>query len=156
MRYVIVAVGHRMPAWVEQAFDDFAKRMPAHARIELVEVKPETRTGGKTVAQMLAAEARRIQDAIPKGATVVALDERGTEWTTVLLKEQMEQWQTRGTDVALLIGGPDGLDASIKAAAQARVRLSGLTLPHAMVRVVLAEALYRAHSLLVGHPYHRA
>jgi 23S rRNA (pseudouridine1915-N3)-methyltransferase len=155
MRFVIIAVGSRMPAWVDSAFDEFAKRMPAHARIELVEVKPEPRNAGKTAAQMMAAEAKRISEALPKGATIVALDERGTEWTTVSLKDAMAQWQASGQDVAFLIGGPDGLDASLKSRAHAKARLSGLTLPHAMVRVLLAEALYRAHSLLVGHPYHR-
>jgi 23S rRNA (pseudouridine1915-N3)-methyltransferase len=129
--------------------------MPPEARIELVEVKAEPRTSGKTAEQMMAAEAQRIIAAIPGGATLVVLDERGRDLDTKGLAGAYALWQREGGDVAIVIGGPDGLHASIKERAALLLRLSSLTLPHALVRVVLAEALYRAVSLARGHPYHR-
>jgi 23S rRNA (pseudouridine1915-N3)-methyltransferase len=155
LKIVIVAVAHKPPSWVKEGFAEYAQRMPAHARVELVEVKPEAREGGKTPAQMMALEAKRIEAALPRGAQVVALDERGSDFTTQQLATRMQGWMESGNDLAFVIGGPDGLDAQFKARAHARLRLSALTLPHALVRVVLAEALYRASSVLQGHPYHR-
>ena len=136
-------------------FADYAKRMPPEARIELVEVKPEPRSGGKTREQMMAAEAVRILAAVPAGASLVALDERGRDLDTRALAKLLERWQQEGDDVALVIGGPDGLADAVKSRAVLQLRLSSLTLPHALVRVILAEALYRAASLSRGHPYHR-
>jgi 23S rRNA (pseudouridine1915-N3)-methyltransferase len=156
MRLLIVVVGQRQPPWARDAFDEFAKRLPADARIEAVQVKAEPRDSGKTVAQMMAAEAQRLRDALPKSAWTVALDERGQRRTTEQLAERWRYWRTLGRDVALLIGGPDGLDASLRDAANETLRLSDLTLPHALARVLLAEALYRAWSVDAGHPYHRA
>jgi 23S rRNA (pseudouridine1915-N3)-methyltransferase len=155
VRFLVVAVGDRMPAWVESAFADYAKRLPRRARLELATVKPEPRTTGKSPAQLMAAEGARIRAAVPKGCTVVALDEHGRDLTTRELAAQVETWLAGGAGVAFLIGGPDGLDADLKTAAAARLRLSSLTLPHAMVRVLLAEQLYRALSILDNHPYHR-
>lgn len=155
MKLVIVAVGTKMPFWVDEAFADYAKRMPLDCPIELREIKPESRTTGKTPAQMMALEARRIEAALPPGGHWLALDERGRDLTTVVLSEQLEQWREDGRDVALLIGGPDGLDPDLKAHCAGLLRLSSLTLPHAMVRVLLAEQLYRAWSILSNHPYHR-
>lgn len=154
MKLVIAAVGQRQPAWADAAYEDFAKRFPADLRLELKAVKAEPR-GGKSAEQLMAAEARRLDEAIPKGARRVVLDERGTRMTTVELARRLEFWLGDGRDVAFVIGGPDGLDASIKASADETLRLSDLTLPHAFVRVFLAEALYRAWSLRNGHPYHR-
>jgi len=156
MRLVIVAVGQRQPAWARDAYDEFARRMPAEARLELVEVKAEPRDSGKTGEQMMSAEALRLRAAVPKGAHVVLLDEHGQRRSSVQLAERLQGWRAMGTDVALLIGGPDGLHASLKAAAAETLRLSDLTLPHALARVLLAEALYRAWSIVSGHPYHRA
>ena len=156
MRLLIVAVGQRQPPWARDAFHEFAKRLPADARIEAVQVKAEPRDSGKTAAQMMAAEALRLRAALPKSAWTVALDERGQRRTTEQLAERWRHWRTLGRDVALLIGGPDGLDASLRDAADETLRLSDLTLPHALARVVLAEALYRAWSLDAGQPYHRA
>ena len=136
-------------------FADYAKRMPPDARIELVEVKAEPRSGGKTREQMMAAEAARIVAAVPAGASLVALDERGRDLDTRALARQFERWQQDGRDVALVIGGPDGLADAVKSRAALLLRLSSLTLPHALVRVILAEALYRAVSFARGHPYHR-
>ena len=155
MRLVLASVGQRPPAWAEAAYDDFAKRFPPDLRLELKAVKAEPRTTGKTPAQMMAAEAQRLEAAVPKGARRVVLDERGSRLTTVQLADRLTFWLGDGRDVALLVGGPDGLDASLKASADETLRLSDLTLPHAFVRVLLAEALYRAWSVTAGHPYHR-
>ena len=155
MRLVLAAVGQRPPAWAETAYDDFAKRFPPELRLELKAVKAEPRTAGKTAAQMMAAESLRIEAAIPKGARRVVLDERGTRLTTLQLAERLRFWLGDGRDATLLVGGPDGLDPALKATADETLRLSDLTLPHAFVRVLLAEGLYRAWSVSVGHPYHR-
>lgn len=155
MRLLIAAVGQRQPAWADTAYDDFAKRFPPEMRLELKAVKAEPRIGGKTAAQLMAAEAQRLEAAAPKGARRVLLDERGTRLTTVQLAERMNAWRGEGRDVVFFIGGPDGLDSGLKATADETLRLSDLTLPHAFVRVLLAEALYRAWSLAIGHPYHR-
>ena len=155
MRLLIAAVGQRQPGWADAAYEDFAKRFPPEMRLELKAVKAEPRSGGKTAAQLMAAEAQRLDTACPKGARRVLLDERGTRLTTVQLAERMQAWRGEGRDVVFLIGGPDGLDPSLKASAEESMRLSDLTLPHAFVRLLLAEALYRAWSLAIGHPYHR-
>lgn len=154
MRLRIVALGQRMPPWVTDAVTDYAKRLPRETAFELVELKPAARDRGRTVAQMLSEEARAITAAC-LGATVVALDERGAAWTTRELADRLARWREDGRDVAFVIGSADGLDASVKTAASAVVALSAMTLPHGLVRVVLAEQLYRAASLLAGHPYHR-
>ena len=155
MKLLIVAVGTRMPAWVSQGFDEFARRMPREMPLQLVEVKAEPRTTGKTVEAMMAAEAQRLEAALPQRCRRVILDERGDDLTTVKLARRLQQWQAAGEDVVLLVGGPDGLAPAIKASADERLRLSSLTLPHALVRPLLAEAIYRAWSLQKGHPYHR-
>lgn len=154
MRLLIVAVGQRVPDWAQTAWDDYAKRFPNELKVELKTVKTEPR-GSRTVDQLMAAERRRIEEAVPKGARLVALDERGTALTTVALAGKLNDWQLQGDDVALVIGGPDGLEPAFRQAAHERIRLSDLTLPHAMVRVLLIEQLYRAWSINAGHPYHR-
>ena len=142
-----------MPDWAQTAWDDYAKRFPPEIRIELKAVKTEPR-GSKTLETLYAAERARIEAAIPKGARVVALDERGEGLGTQALARRLTLWQEQG-DVALLIGGPDGLDPALRAAAHERIRLSDLTLPHAFARVLLIEQLYRAWSVNAKHPYHR-
>lgn len=154
MRLVVVAVGQRVPDWAQAAWDDYAKRLPPELRLELKAVKTEPR-GSKTLPTLLAAERERIEAALPRGARVVALDERGTALTTVALAARLKAWPLENDAVALVIGGPDGLDPAFRQAAHERIRLSDLTLPHAMVRVLLAEQLYRAWSINAGHPYHR-
>jgi 23S rRNA (pseudouridine1915-N3)-methyltransferase len=154
MRLLIVAVGQRVPDWAQTAWDDYAKRFPSELKVELRAVKTEPR-GSRTVEQLMAAERKRIEEAIPKGARIVALDERGTVLTTVALAGKLKDWQLEGDDLALVIGGPDGLEPAFRQAAHERIRLSDLTLPHAMVRVLLVEQLYRAWSINAGHPYHR-
>lgn len=154
MRLTIVAVGQKVPDWAQTAYDDYAKRFPPELKVELKAVKTEPRAS-KTLETLLAAERQRIEAAIPKGTRIVALDERGTAVTTVALSARLTGWQLGGDDVAIVIGGPDGLDPGFKQAAHERLRLSDLTLPHAMVRVLLIEQLYRAWSITVNHPYHR-
>jgi 23S rRNA (pseudouridine1915-N3)-methyltransferase len=143
-----------MPAWVNAGWADYARRMPREFSLELVELKPEPRDRGKPVPQVLAAEAVRIAAAC-KGARVVALDEHGQPWTTRALAESLSRWRDEACDAAFVIGSADGLAEPVKRNAAALVALSALTLPHALVRVIIAEQLYRAVSLLSHHPYHR-
>jgi 23S rRNA (pseudouridine1915-N3)-methyltransferase len=155
MQLVIAAVGHKMPAWISSGFDEYAKRMPADCRIVLKEIKPVERSGSKTAETAMALERARIEATLPKGARIVALDERGKDLTSVQLAQNLTQWQQDGCDIAFIIGGADGLDAGFKAKADMMLRISSLTLPHGMVRVLLAEQLYRAWSITQNHPYHR-
>ena len=155
MDLIIAAVGTRMPDWVDAAFAEYQKRMPREARIKLLELKPEKRDGGKTAQQVMNAEAARIDAALPKDCYRIVLDEHGKQWTSVALADALQAWLASGRDIALIIGGADGLAAEIKARADQCWSLSPLTLPHALVRVVLAEQLYRAVSILQHHPYHR-
>ena len=154
MKLRIVALGSRMPAWVDAGFDDYAKRMPREFAFDLVELKPEPRDRGKPVAQLLAAEAPRIRAAC-SGFRLVALDERGATWTTVQLATHLEHWRAEAINAAFVIGSADGLDPALKREASVIVALSSMTLPHGLVRVMLAEQLYRAVSINAGHPYHR-
>lgn len=144
-----------MPDWITAGFNEYTKRMPREAKIELLEIRPEPRTTGKTVPQIMEAEAQRILAALPQNCRRIALDERGAQPTTKQLAAQMQDWMRAGCDVAFIIGGADGLHDSVKQAAQQTMALSACTLPHAFVRVLLAEQLYRAYSLMHNHPYHR-
>jgi 23S rRNA (pseudouridine1915-N3)-methyltransferase len=154
MRLTIVAVGQKMPDWAQTAYDDYAKRFPPEIKVELKAVKTEPRAS-KTLDTLLQAERSRIEAAIPRGTHIVALDERGLSVSTLALADRLKAWQLSGDDVAIVIGGPDGLETGFKKAAHERLRLSDLTLPHAMVRVLLIEQLYRAWSITINHPYHR-
>ncbi|MFO1326619.1 MAG: 23S rRNA (pseudouridine(1915)-N(3))-methyltransferase RlmH [Rubrivivax sp.] len=155
MKLLVVAVGQRQPDWADAAWADFAKRFPPEMRLELKPVKAEPRSSGRSAGQCKAAEAQRLDAACPKGARRVLLDERGSRLTSAQLAERLAFWRGDGRDVALLVGGPDGVDDTLKATCDESLRLSDLTLPHALARVLLAEALYRAWSLHAGHPYHR-
>jgi 23S rRNA (pseudouridine1915-N3)-methyltransferase len=154
VKLLLVAVGQRQPAWADAAYSDFAKRFPPELRLELKAVKAEPRSG-KSADQLMAAEATRIELALPKGVRRVLLDEHGARLTTLQLSQRLVAWGSDGRDVALIVGGPDGLAAPLKASADETLRLSDLTLPHAFVRVLLAEALYRAWTVTINHPYHR-
>lgn len=155
MKLVVAAVGTRMPAWVSAGFDEYARRMPRELPLQLIEVKAEPRSGGKPVDAMMAAEAARIRAALPARCRKVVLDERGADLSTRALATRLEQWLAEGDDVVFIVGGPDGLAPEIKREADESVRLSSLTLPHALVRPLLAEALYRAWTVTRNHPYHR-
>jgi 23S rRNA (pseudouridine1915-N3)-methyltransferase len=157
---LIVAVGQKQPAWVKEAFEDYAKRLPADWAIELKEIKAEPRTTGKTPAAMMAAEAERISATLQKeksnGSLVtIALDERGKDLTTRQFAELMKEQRSQHSRIAFLIGGPDGLDPGLKTSCPLQIGLSAMTLPHGMARVLLAEQIYRAYSVTTGHPYHR-
>jgi 23S rRNA (pseudouridine1915-N3)-methyltransferase len=143
-----------MPGWVETACAEYTKRMPREASIEIIDIKPEKRAAGNSTENIQLLEAKRILEAISKDYCI-ALDERGQEVTTLQLADKFKDWQSSGRDIALIIGGADGLHASVKQKADWLWGLSKLTLPHAMVRVLLAEQLYRAHSVITNHPYHR-
>jgi len=156
MKLLVVAVGARMPGWIDEAFEEYAKRMPKSMKTELIEIRPEPRSSGKSTERMTAAEAARLSRAVPRGAFVVALDERGREMTTAELARWLDARRQDGRDLAFLIGGADGLAEETKRDAQATLRLSAMTLPHGLARVLLAEQLYRAASILENHPYHRA
>lgn len=155
MQLIVAAVGHKMPAWIEAGFQEYAKRMPPECRLVLKEIKPIERSSGKTAETVMAQERTRIEGALPKGGRVIALDEHGAHMTTVQLSQQLSIWQQQGGDVSFVIGGADGLDAEFKKNADMLLRLSNMTLPHGLVRVILAEQLYRAWSILRNHPYHR-
>ena len=153
MKFVVVAVGHRMPAWVDAGFAEYSGRMPREARVELVALKPAPR-GGAT-QRVLDAEAERILAAVPGGSYKVVLDERGTLVRTAELARRMARWRENGRDIALIVGGADGLADSVKRSADFVWSLSPLTLPHGLARVLVVEQLYRAHTILHNHPYHR-
>lgn len=154
MKLRIISVGHKMPSWVETACAEYTKRMPREASVEIIDIKPEKRAAGNSTENIQLIEAKRILEAVGKDLCI-ALDERGQEVTTLQLANKFKDWQTSGRDVALIIGGADGLHISVKQKADWLWGLSKLTLPHAMVRVLLAEQLYRAHSVITNHPYHR-
>ena len=154
MKLAVLAVGHRQPDWVNEACAEYLKRMPRELPASVTEIKPEPR-GSKTREQLLSAEKNRIRDALSAGSRIVVLDEKGDDLTTLKLAKRLEVWMQDGRDVALLIGGADGLDEEFKQQADDKLRLSSLTLPHGMARMVLCEQLYRAVSVLKNHPYHR-
>ena len=155
MRVSIICVGHKMPAWIKAGYGEYVKRLPPEIRIELVELKPEEKTSGKTVGKAKALEGERILAAIPAGATVYALDEKGRSVTTQGLSVMLAGWMRDATHPVFVIGGADGLSDEVRTRADKLVSLSAMTLPHGLVRVVLAEQLYRAWSILANHPYHR-
>jgi 23S rRNA (pseudouridine1915-N3)-methyltransferase len=155
-RLLIVAIAAKLPAWSEAACADYLGRLPRGFEARRIAIRPEPRHEGKPVARILQAEGRRIEAALPAGVRRVALDERGRDLDTQGLAKRLRQWLDSGRPSAFLIGGADGLDAALKHSAEATLRLSSLTLPHALAQVVLCEQLYRAATLLTGHPYHRA
>jgi 23S rRNA (pseudouridine1915-N3)-methyltransferase len=156
VKLAILAVGHRMPAWVDAAFGEYAKRMPREMPLQLKELKPAQRSSATgDTARWMQAEAERIEAAVPQGALRVVLDEHGRSFPTRGLADHLRRWRNDGRDIVFIIGGADGLADTVKAQADLLWSLSPLTLPHGLVRVVLAEQLYRAASLLAGHPYHR-
>jgi 23S rRNA (pseudouridine1915-N3)-methyltransferase len=155
MKLKIISIGHKMPDWVLTACAEYTKRMPRELTIEIVEIKPDKRTNGKNSAVVQEAEAKRILKAAGKDY-LIACEEQGDEITTTLLAKKMKSWQTMGCDVSIVIGGADGLHHSLKQTANWCWALSKLTLPHAFVRVLLAEQLYRAHTVNQNHPYHRS
>ena len=155
MQLIIAAVGHKMPAWIETGFEEYAKRMPPECKLVLKEIKPIDRASNKNAEAVMAQERTRIEAVLPKGGRIIALDERGQDLTTMQMSQLLTQWQQQGGDVTFVIGGADGLDSDLKKNADMLIRISSLTLPHGLVRVLLAEQLYRAWSITQNHPYHR-
>ena len=155
MRISVVSVGHKMPAWIQSGWREYLKRLPPEIKVELVELKPEEKTSGKTVEKAKALEGERILAAFPGGATVYALDEKGRPITTQGLSVMLAEWMRDATHPVFVIGGADGLSDEVKTRADKLLSLSALTLPHGLARVVLAEQIYRAWSILASHPYHR-
>ena len=155
MQLIIAAVGHKMPAWIETGFQEYAKRMPPECKLVLKEIKPIDRARNKNAEAVMAQERTRIEAVLPKGGRMIALDERGQDLTTMQMSQLLTQWQQQGGDVTFVIGGADGLDVDLKKNADMLIRISSLTLPHGLVRVLLAEQLYRAWSITQNHPYHR-
>jgi 23S rRNA (pseudouridine1915-N3)-methyltransferase len=155
----VIAVGSKMPAWVDQVSADYSQRLPSDIKIEWLEIKAEKRSDKKIsideADRYMSKEAERIREALPKDAHLVALDEQGVAVDSIQLSEQLQRWRENAKPVVILIGGPDGLHAPLKKACAQKISLSKLTLPHPLVRIVLAEQLYRAWSILANHPYHR-
>ncbi|MDB5969407.1 MAG: rlmH [Hydrocarboniphaga sp.] len=145
-----------MPDWVRTAFDDYVRRLPRELRMELVEIPLAARGKNADIARARQIEGERVLKALPDGLRTVALDERGASWSSLDLADQLKRWQQDGRDVALLVGGPDGHAPDVLKRAEQKWSLSPLTLPHALVRVLIAEQIYRATTLIAGHPYHRA
>jgi 23S rRNA (pseudouridine1915-N3)-methyltransferase len=155
MRMVVIAVGHRMPHWVRSGFEEYARRLPREARLELIEVRPARRSETVNMERALALEESRIEAVAPTGCHRVVLDERGVEVTSAGLARKLEVWLGSGRDIALFIGGADGLSDRFRHSADLLLALSRMTLPHGLARIVLAEQLYRAISIMHNHPYHR-
>jgi 23S rRNA (pseudouridine1915-N3)-methyltransferase len=156
MNISLIAIGTRMPAWVNEGYREYARRLPRECRLKLTEIPLGQRARSKTVERAVAEEGKRMLAEISPGEHVIALDVKGRNWSTEQLAVQFQQWMLAGRGISLLVGGPDGLSAPCLERAQQRWSLSPLTLPHALVRVLLAEQLYRAWTVTVGHPYHRA
>lgn len=156
MKIRLIAVGRKMPAWVEQGYQEYARRMPRECQLELVEIEAEKRGKSGSSQRWMEQEGKRMLAAIPKGDRVVALDVEGRHWSTEKLAGQLEGWMQAGSGISLLVGGPDGLSKACLQRAEQKWSLSALTFPHPLVRVILAEQLYRAWSVVQHHPYHRA
>ncbi len=156
MKIFILAVGNKMPDWVVAGFTEYAKRMPYELPVKLIDIKPEKRGTGKNTEQILSIEGGRISAALPSGCRTIVLDERGQQWSTVKFTNVLTEWMEEGRDIAFIIGGADGLHHNFKKNANEVLALSTMTLPHALVRVMLIEQLYRAASIIKRHPYHRA
>jgi 23S rRNA (pseudouridine1915-N3)-methyltransferase len=156
MHIHLIAVGTRMPSWISQGYEDYARRLPRECSLRLVEIPPGRRSRTQSAAPAVEEESRRMLAAIPERSLVVALDVGGSAWDTPALASRLQEWMLSGRDIVLLVGGPDGLSGDCLRRADLRWSLSALTLPHALVRVVLAEQLYRAWTIISGHPYHRS
>ncbi|HKU79461.1 MAG TPA: 23S rRNA (pseudouridine(1915)-N(3))-methyltransferase RlmH [Rhodanobacteraceae bacterium] len=155
MRAKLIAIGERMPGWVAEGFAEYAKRLSRDLPLELVEIKPGARGKGRDDARAMVDEGAALLAALPRDAYVIALDGRGAAWSSEQLAEQLSKWRMAGRDLAFLIGGPDGHSRDVLQRADQRWSLGPMTLPHMLVRLVVAEQLYRAVTILNGHPYHR-
>jgi len=156
MKLFLLAIGTKMPDWVNKAYQDYAQRLPAKCSLHLKEIPAEKRTKNSHFASIKAKEAQKLMEAIPKGCRIIALDVKGQAWSTEKLSTRLQDWMMGGQDVALLVGGPEGLTPEVLKMAHEKWSLSNLTFPHPLVRIILAEQIYRAFSMTENHPYHRA
>lgn len=156
MRVHLIAVGEKMPGWVTQGYQEYAKRLPGECQLQLIEIPPGRRGKNHDIARAIRDEGERMLAALPKSSRVIALDLRGQSWSTAQLAGQLQDWLAGGQDISLLVGGPEGLASACLARAEQSWSLGPLTLPHPLVRVLVAEQLYRAWSIVRNHPYHRA
>ncbi len=152
MKIHLIAVGKKMPDWINTGYSEFSKRMPPELQINLIEITPSTRNKSTSIEKNIKEEGERIQSAIPDNSKLIVLDEKGKDFSSIALSKEMESWLPMGQDISIVIGGADGIDPVIKQQADEKWSLSSLTLPHALVRVVVAEQLYRAWSIMKGHP----
>lgn len=155
MRIHLIAIGNRMDSWVYQGYEEFAKRLPPDCSLKMVEIPALKRSKNADIERITRDEGQKILSSIPKGAKVIALDVKGQHYSTEALSNTLAQWLQQGRDIALLVGGPDGLSDECLSHAEAKWSLSNLTLPHPLVRIIVAEQIYRAWSILKNHPYHR-
>ena len=155
MKIHLIAVGKKIPEWINAGFSEFSKRMPPELQINLIEITPSIRNKATPIEKNIKEEGERIQSAIPSNSKLIVLDEKGTSFNSIALSKKMESWLPMGQDITLVIGGANGIDPVIKKQANEKWSLSSFTLPHALARVLIAEQLYRAWSILQGHPYHR-
>lgn len=155
MRIYLVAIGQRLDAWVNQGYEEYARRLPPECQLQLIEVPPNKRTKNTDTRRIIQEEGDRLLAAVPANSRLLVLDAGGQLWNTVQLADHLQQWMADGRDVAMLIGGPDGLSEQCKMRAETSLALSRLTFPHPLVRIIIAEQVYRANSILKGHPYHR-
>ncbi len=152
----MAAVGQRMPRWVAEAWDKYLRRMPPSLTVELREIPLSHRARNTDIARAVRDEGTALLAAIPGNSRTIALDVRGRAWSTEELARQLESWMLDGRDICLLVGGPEGLSDECRRRAESSWSLGPLTLPHPLVRVILAEQLYRAWTITANHPYHRA
>ncbi len=155
MRIQIIAVGERMPAWVQDGYQEYMKRITSGMTISLVEISAEKRNKSANIQKILVKEAQRMLQAVAKDHYIIALDKDGQSWSTEVLADKIRAWQQDGTNISILIGGPEGMTAELISQAQARMSFSAMTFPHPIIRVMLAEQLYRAYSIINNHPYHK-
>ncbi len=155
MNICLIAVGTKMPTWVQNGFSEYAKRLPHECSLKLIEIEASKRQKNSSVQDLKKREAEKILAAIPSQSLIIALDVKGQNWSTEQLSQHLKNWMHEYKHVALLIGGPDGLDESCLSRAHCKWSLSALTFPHPLVRIIIAEQIYRAHSLMINHPYHR-
>jgi len=156
MKIHLIAIGTKMPAWITQGYQDYAQRMPRECQLLLKEIPAEKRTKNSDVQKIKVKEAEKLLDAIPNNCLIIALDVKGRSWSTEKLADNLQNWMMSGRDIALLVGGPEGLTDNVRQRADQLWSLSSLTFPHPLVRLILAEQLYRAWSITANHPYHRA
>lgn len=155
MKIRLISIGNKMPAWINTGFEEYAKRMPSHLAIDLIEIPLKTRGKNADITRLIEQEGNAMLKAIGEQDHVIALSINGTNWSTEKLADHLKDWQSNGQNITFIIGGPEGLASQCIARANTHWSLSKLTMPHPIVRVIIAEQLYRAYTILQSHPYHK-